>query len=85
MRPDLFVAMAAYGEYAPAYIGTTIAYDQGGYETQPTSSNVAPQVEGVLLGGLRRLLDAHGNGPTRLGIEAASAETERARKEDRSH
>ena len=84
MRPDLFVAMAAYGEYAPAYIGTAIAYDQGGYETQPSSSNVAPQVEGVLLDGLRRLLDAEGKGPTRLGIEAVTAETEHARKGDKS-
>ncbi len=30
MRPDLFVAMAAYGDYAPWYIGTEIAYEQGG-------------------------------------------------------
>ncbi len=43
IRPDLFVAMAAYGEYAPAYIGTAIAYDQGGYETQQSSSNVSPR------------------------------------------
>jgi hypothetical protein len=28
-RPDLFVAVAAYGDYAPWYIGTTIAYEQG--------------------------------------------------------
>ena len=33
MRPDLFVAMAAYGEYSPGYIGTKISYGQGGYET----------------------------------------------------
>ena len=84
MRPDLFVAMAAYGECAPGYIGTAIAYDQGGYETQPSSSKVSPQVEGVLLDGLRRLLDAPGKGPTHLGIEAAAAETERARKGDGS-
>ena len=35
-----FVAMAAYGDYAPWYIGTAIAYEQGGYETSrhlPTS------------------------------------------------
>ena len=83
MRPDLFVAMAAYGEYAPAYIGTAIAYDQGGYETQQSSSNVSPQVEGVLLDGLRNLLGAEGKGPTRLGIEAAKAETELVRKRGR--
>ena len=35
LRPDLFVAMAAYGDYSPGYIGTRIAYTQGGYETGP--------------------------------------------------
>jgi hypothetical protein len=58
MRPDLFVAMAAYGDYGPGYIGTAVAYEQGGYETSPAASNVAPEVEGVLLGSLRRLLGA---------------------------
>ena len=82
MRPDLFVAMAAYGEYAPAYIGTAIAYQQGGYETLPSSSNVSPQAEGILLDGMRRLLIADGNGRTRLGVEAAKAETELARQEE---
>ena len=33
MRPDQFVAMAAYGDYGPGYIGTAVAYGQGGYET----------------------------------------------------
>lgn len=55
-RPDLFVAVAAYGDYAPWYIGTAIAYEQGGYETSPGASNVAPEVEGVLLGAIRKLL-----------------------------
>jgi hypothetical protein len=55
-RPDLFVAMAAYGDYAPWYVGTAIAYEQGGYETEPRSSNVAPEVEGVLMGAIRKLL-----------------------------
>lgn len=55
-RPDLFVAMAAYGDYAPYYIGTSIAYQQGGYETGETASNVAPEVEQVLMGAIRRLL-----------------------------
>ena len=56
MRRDLFIAMAAYGDYGPAYIGTALAYQQGGYETGPRASNVAPDVEAVLLDGLRRLL-----------------------------
>jgi len=55
-RSDLFVAMAAYGDYAPWYIGTAIAYEQGGYETSPTSSNVAPEVENVLMAAIRKLL-----------------------------
>ena len=55
-RPDLFVAVAAYGDYAPWYIGTAIAYEQGGYETSPSASNVGPESEAVLLGAIRKLL-----------------------------
>ena len=55
-RPDLFVAVAAYGDYGPWYIGTAIAYEQGGYETNPGASNVAPEVEGVLMAAIRKLL-----------------------------
>jgi hypothetical protein len=55
-RPDLFVAMAAYGEYAPGYIAPEIAYSQGGYEASPGASKVAPSVEGVLMGAVRKLL-----------------------------
>jgi len=55
-RPDLFVAVAGYGDYAPWYIGTTAAYDQGGYETSPPASNVAPEVEPILSGAIRQLL-----------------------------
>jgi hypothetical protein len=56
LRPDLFVAMAAYGDYAPGYIGTEISYPQGGYETGPHASLVAPGVERVLLDAITRLL-----------------------------
>ncbi len=56
-RPDLFVAMAAYGDYGPGYIGTAIAYQQGGYEvTEYASSNVTPEVEGVLMAAIKKLL-----------------------------
>ena len=58
MRPDLLVALAAYGDYAPWYIGTKVAYSQGGYETGPDASNVAPEVEGVLMGAMRKLLSS---------------------------
>ncbi len=57
LRPDLFVAMAAYGEYAPGYIGTKVAYSQGGYETGPGASLVAPEVEEVLMNAIKKLLE----------------------------
>jgi len=56
MRPKDTVCMAAYGDYGTGYIGTEIAYSQGGYETQPSSSNTAPQVEQILMDGMRALL-----------------------------
>jgi hypothetical protein len=56
LRPDLLVATAAYGDYAPGYIGTEIAYSEGGYETGPKASLVAPSVERVLMDAIRRLL-----------------------------
>jgi len=58
MRPDLHVAVAAYGDYGPGYIGSTCAYEQGGYEVGPTPSNVAPQVEPVLIEAMKQLLEA---------------------------
>jgi hypothetical protein len=58
LRPDDMVCMAAYGDYSPFYIGTEIAYAQGGYECQPSSSNVAPGVEKVLMAGIKKLLEA---------------------------
>jgi hypothetical protein len=57
MRPDLDVAMAAYGDYGPAYIGTAKAYAEGGYETSPRASNVAPEVEPILMDAMKRLLN----------------------------
>jgi hypothetical protein len=47
--------MAAYGDYGTGYIGTEIAYTQGGYETGIVS-RVAPQVEKVLMDAMRKLL-----------------------------
>lgn len=56
MRPKSFVAMAAYGDYGPGYIGTEVAYSQGGYETGVVS-RTAPNVEAVLMDALRQLLE----------------------------
>ncbi len=55
-RPDLFVAMAAYGDYAPGYICTAHSYYQGGYEPSERASNVSPLVEARLLDAIARLL-----------------------------
>ncbi|MGV3484389.1 MAG: hypothetical protein ACO1RT_08225 [Planctomycetaceae bacterium] len=57
MRPDLKVAMAAYGDYGPGYIGTAEAYGQGGYETSQNASNVAPESESVLMAAMKSLLE----------------------------
>ena len=56
LRPDLNVCMAAYGDYGPGYIGTAVAYLEGGYETSRGASNVAPEAEAVLLEAVDMLL-----------------------------
>ncbi len=61
MLPNSHVFMAAYGEYGTFYIGTRVAYPQGGYETSVGASNVAPETEAVLLEAMRQLLGASGS------------------------
>ena len=56
MRPGDAVCMAAYGQYGTGYIGTEVAYTQGGYETSGSASNVAPQAEAVIMAAMERLL-----------------------------
>jgi hypothetical protein len=55
IKPTSFVAMAAYGDYGPGYIGTRISYSQGGYE--PGASRTAPEVESVMMEGIRQLFE----------------------------
>ncbi|HEV3340855.1 MAG TPA: hypothetical protein VG125_10880 [Pirellulales bacterium] len=55
LKPNNLVCLAAYGDYGPGYIGTSIAYPQGGYETSRVS-RVGPEVEGMLMGALEELL-----------------------------
>ncbi len=57
LKPKSNVCVAAYGDYAPGYIGTTIAYGQGGYETSQRASLVAPEVEPVLMTAIKKLLE----------------------------
>lgn len=59
IAPASFVAMAAYGDYAPGYIGTKVAYSEGGYETSPGASKVTPEVEAVLMNAMNSLLTDH--------------------------
>ena len=75
MRPESFIAMAAYGDYGPGYIGTEIAYSQGGYETGIVS-RVAPQVEAVLMDAIRELLAAD-SAETSLQRDAAAPGSDR--------
>ncbi len=56
MRPDLTVAVAAYGDYGPGYIGTARAYDEGGYETSERATNVTATAEAELLRAIKVLL-----------------------------
>lgn len=55
MRANEAVAVAAYGDYGPMYIGTRKAYAEGGYETGIVS-RVGPGAEDVLMGAMREVL-----------------------------
>ncbi|MAD80220.1 MAG: hypothetical protein CMJ50_05160 [Planctomycetaceae bacterium] len=48
-------AQKSVDQHTPGYIGTEIAYSQGGYETGIVS-RVAPAVEGVLTDAMKTLL-----------------------------
>ena len=54
-RPDLFVAMAAYGDYGPEYICTDVAYEEGGYEAS-SASGVSVGSEKILMDAIKNLL-----------------------------
>jgi hypothetical protein len=54
-RPDLFVAMAAYGDYGPEYICTDAAYVEGGYEAS-SASGVMPGSELIVMEVIKKLL-----------------------------
>lgn len=46
LRPDAFVAVAAYGDLGPGYICIAKAFEEGGYE--PTATYLAPENENIL-------------------------------------
>ena len=55
LSPSSEVCTAGYGDYGAGYIGTKISYGEGGYETSYVS-RTAPEVEEVLLKGMREVL-----------------------------
>ena len=54
LRPDLFVAVAGYGDCAMGYICTEASYAEGGYE--PTASSLAPASEHCFREAIARLI-----------------------------
>ena len=54
LRPNHFVAVAAYGDLAPGYICTAKAYEEGGYE--PTATFLDPTNEELLKNVIAKLL-----------------------------
>jgi hypothetical protein len=55
LRPDDFLAVAAYGELGTGYICTDKAFAEGGYE--PTQSFVGPPTEALLKASIRQVLE----------------------------
>lgn len=55
MRTDKIICTTGYNDYGPGYIGTAIAYPQGGYETSQVS-RTDPAAEEVLLAAIGKLL-----------------------------
>ena len=53
-RKDLFVTMAAYGDYGPFYIGPSSAYTEGGYEVG--TSPVTAEAEPIIMGAIKKML-----------------------------
>jgi len=54
LRPDEFVAVAAYGDVGPGYICTEASFAEGGYE--PSASRAGKKSEAVLKKAIRQLL-----------------------------
>ena len=54
LKPQKFIATAAYGDGGPWYIPTADAFDQGGYEVSVAFA--APQLEVKMRSGLKDLV-----------------------------
>ncbi len=56
LKRDNEICTAGYGEGGQGYIGTEIAYSQGGYEVEPRVSMVSPASEQVLMSAIKEVL-----------------------------
>lgn len=56
LRPNQFVAVAAYGDLAAQYVCTAVAYEEGGYE--PTATFLAPENQTIVEDAIKQLLGA---------------------------
>lgn len=54
LRPDRFVAVAAYGDRKFGYVGTSATVGQGGYEADPSKGRTCPE---TIEPALKRLID----------------------------
>lgn len=57
MFPKQKICTAAYRELGMFYIGTEIAYSQGGYETSEGKSLISPKSESIILNGIKKVLE----------------------------
>lgn len=57
MFPRYKVATAGYEEYGMGYIGTSEAYEEGGYETSKMATMVGPEAESAMIKGIREVLE----------------------------
>lgn len=56
LRPNEFVAMAAYGDLGMGYIGVASSYEKGGYEVGHLVSGVDARAEPIIKEAIRKLL-----------------------------
>ena len=56
LKPEDFVAVAAYGDYGTGYICLEKHYSEGGYEASERASRVAPSTEHGLKNAIRTVL-----------------------------
>ena len=69
LRPDAFVAVAAYGDLGPVYITLERSFEEGGYE--PTDAYVSGRSEAIMKSAIEKVLNP--DSPQYAGDYASSA------------